>query len=329
MVCDVGKNNSDKNRMIYSWGTERRINAYSDYFRKRFGGRVQKITIDAGFTCPNRDGTCGTGGCTFCNNKAFNPSYNEPEKSIADQINQGMEFHRNRYRKATQYLAYFQAFSNTYADLAILKSRYEQALEIPGVVGIVIGTRPDCVDEKKLDYFSELAQTSYVILEYGIESLLDKTLLRINRGHDAEKTEWAIHATARRNIRVGGHMIIGLPGETREDFFRSITQLSGWPLNNIKFHQLQIVRGTVMAQEFLERPGDFMDFTMEEYLHLMGEMLEQLNPAFVVERIAGEVNPEMSLRKGWGVRYDVVLRTFEELLEKNETWQGKYFKSNN
>lgn len=314
--------------MIYSWGTARRFNAYSDYFRKHFGERVQKITIDAGFTCPNRDGTCGTGGCTFCDNDAFNPSYNAPDKSIAEQIRQGMEFHRIRYRKASQYLAYFQAYSNTYADLEVLKSKYEQALGIDGIVGIVIGTRPDCVDEVMLDYFRELSSKYYVVLEYGIESVLDKTLKRVNRGHDVAKTEWAIKETSRRNIRVGGHMIIGLPGETRDDFFTSVRLLSGWPLDNIKFHQLQIVRGTVMAQEFLERPEDFMEFSMNEYLSLMREMIEQLNPSIVVERIAGEVNPQLSIREGWGLRYDLVLRSFEDLLEESDSWQGKYYKPN-
>lgn len=311
--------------MIYPWGTQRRLNAYSDYFRKQFGERVQKITIDAGFTCPNRDGTCGTGGCTFCNNKAFNPSYNDPGKSIQDQIRQGMAFHRTRYRKATGYLAYFQAYSNTHADLPTLKSKYEQALAVPEVMGIVVGTRPDCVDKRKLDYFQELSQRCYVIVEYGIESLLDRTLERVNRGHDAEKSAWAIHETARRGIRVGGHMIVGLPGEHREDFLESAEKLSAWPLDNIKFHQLQVVRGTAMAREYLERPGDFEEFTMEGYLLLMMEILEKLNPAFVVERIAGEVVPGMGVKEGWGVRYDQVLKAFEELLEKNDTWQGKYY----
>jgi len=312
--------------MIYPWGTERRLNAYSDYFKRRFGGRIQKITIDAGFTCPNRDGTCGTGGCTFCNNKAFNPSYNDSGKAIATQILQGMEFHRKRYRKAKQYLAYFQAYSNTYDELDVLKKRYEQALEIPGIVGIVVGTRPDCVDKEKLDYFQELSDKYYVVLEYGIESVFDRTLERVNRGHNGEQSLWAIQETARRGIRVGGHVIIGLPGESRADFLESARELSQWPLNNIKFHQLQVIKGTAMAREFLEKPTDFMDFTMESYLQLMMEILEQLNPCFVVERIAGEVSPGLAQGEGWGVRYDAVLRTFEELLDKNDTWQGKFYK---
>ena len=238
--------------MIYPWGTERRLNSYSDYFRKHFGQRVQKITIDAGFTCPNRDGACGTGGCTFCNNKAFNPSYNYPEKSISDQILQGMEFHKKRYRKATQYLAYFQAYSNTYADLDKLTVLYEQALQIPGIIGIVVGTRPDCVDAKKLDFFQELSQQCHVVVEYGIESVFNRTLERVNRGHDVETSISAIEETARRGIHVGGHLIVGLPGESREDFLQAAKEVSTWPLNNIKFHQLQLIKGTAMAREYEE-----------------------------------------------------------------------------
>jgi len=315
--------------MSYPWGTERRLNAYSDYFKRNFGGRVQKITIDAGFSCPNRDGSCGTGGCTFCNNRAFNPSYNDPEKSIEAQIRQGMAFHQKRYRKASRYLAYFQAYSNTYDDLEALQDRYEQALAIPGIIGIVVGTRPDCVDEQKLDYFRELSEQTYVILEYGIESVLDNTLLRVNRGHDVAQSYWAIKETAKRGIRVGGHMIIGLPGEGREDVLESARVLSRWPLDNIKFHQLQLIRGTAMAREFRETPEDFMHFSLDSYLQLMMEILEQLNPAFVVERIAGEVSPDLALRQGWGLRYDAVLRKFEALLEVHNSWQGKYFQVDN
>ncbi|RLD56814.1 MAG: TIGR01212 family radical SAM protein [Bacteroidetes bacterium] len=312
--------------MNYTWGSERRLNTYSDYFKREFGGRVQKITLDAGFTCPNRDGTSGTGGCTFCNNKAFNPSYNDPEKSIESQILQGMKFHKTRYRKATRFLAYFQAYSNTYSSLEHMQSLYEQALKVPGIIGIVVGTRPDCVDEDKLNYFQELSLKHYVTVEYGIESVINRTLQRVNRGHDVEKSLWAVRETARRGIRVGGHMIIGLPGEDRQDFLDSGRELSRWPLNNIKFHQLQIIRHTAMAREFEERPREFVSFTLEEYLELMMEIVEQLNPSIVVERIAGEVTPGMGIRDGWGIRYDRVLQAFEDLLEKHDTWQGKKFK---
>lgn len=312
--------------MVYSWGTERRLNAYSDYFKKHFGERVQKITIDAGFTCPNRDGACGTGGCTFCNNRAFNPSYNNPEKSIADQINQGMAFHKKRYRKATRYLAYFQAYTNTYAKLEELSAMYEQALAVPGVIGIVVGTRPDCVDDAILDYFQKLSERCYVVVEYGIESVNNHTLLRVNRGHDVEKSRWAVQETASRGVRVGGHVIIGLPGESHEDFLATATELSQWPLNSIKFHQLQVIKGTAMANEYRDKPEDFQTFTLEEYLHLMMEVTERLNPEIVVERIAGEVTPGMGVREGWGIRYDGVLRAFEQLLLENDSWQGKRYK---
>ena len=312
--------------MSYPWGTERRLNAYSDYFRRHFGQRVQKITIDAGFTCPNRDGTCGTGGCTFCNNRAFNPSYNHPEKPIRDQVLQGMAFHKKRYRKASQYLAYFQAYSNTYDSLERLKSLYEQALQVPGIIGIVVGTRPDCVDGEKLDYFQQLSQRYFVVVEYGIESVFNRTLERVNRGHDVETSRWAVSETANRGIHVGGHLVVGLPGETRADCLETAELISTWPLNSVKFHQLQLIKGTPMAQEYLENPSDFLEFSMESYLQLMMEMLERLNPYMVVERIAGEVNPGMGLRKGWGLRYDAVLRAFEDLLEKHDSWQGKYHK---
>lgn len=313
--------------MVYSWGTERRLNAYSDYFKKHFGERVQKITIDAGFTCPNRDGSCGTGGCTFCNNRAFNPSYNNPEKSIADQINQGMAFHKKRYRKATRYLAYFQAYTNTYAKLEELSAMYEQALAVPGVIGIVVGTRPDCVDDAILDYFQKLSERCYVVIEYGIESVNNHTLLRVNRGHNVEKSRWAVQETASRGVRVGGHVIIGLPGEKHEDFLATATELSQWPLNSIKFHQLQVIKGTAMATEYRDKPEEFQTFTLEEYLHLMMEVTERLNPEIVVERIAGEVTPGMGVREGWGIRYDGVLRAFEQLLLENDSWQGKRYKA--
>ncbi len=311
--------------MMYSWGTERRFNAYGDYFRQLYGSRVQKISVDAGFTCPNRDGHSGTGGCTFCNNAAFTPSYNTPELSVREQIERGMEFHRTRYRKARSFLAYFQSYSNTYGDLELLKSLYEEALLVPGIIGIVVGTRPDCVDAEKLDYFRELNKQCYLTLEYGIESLFDQTLERVNRGHNVAQSVWAVRETARRGIRCGGHLIVGLPGETHEDFLETARLIAHWPLNNIKFHQLQLIKGTDMAREYMENPEDFMSFSLEDYLQLMMVLLEELSPDMVVERIAGEVNPSMALKEGWGKRYDQVLKHFEELQQENDSWQGKKF----
>ena len=311
--------------MSYPWGTNRRFNAYSDYFRKEYGERVQKISINAGFTCPNRDGKVGRGGCTFCDNRAFNPSFKDAHTSVTEQIKKGMVFHKKRYRKVKRYLAYFQAFSNTYADLEHSQKLYEEALAVPEVMGIVVGTRPDCVDEEKLDYFAELSKRCHLVLEYGIESMLNHTLLRVNRGHNVEKSRWAIEETARRGIHVGGHLILGLPGEQRSDYLHTALELADWPLDSVKFHQLQLIKGTAMAREFEKKPEDFPSFTMEEYLRLMMEIVELLPPGLVIERIAGEVTPGMGLREGWGLRYDGVLKAFEKLLEEEDSWQGKKF----
>lgn len=314
-----------KEGKIYSWGNARRYHAYSDFIRSRFGSRVQKLTIDAGFTCPNRDGTLGRGGCTYCNNDAFNPSYCEPEKSITRQISEGIEFHRGRYNRATSYLAYFQAYSNTYDDVEVLKSRYDEALKSENVIGLVIGTRPDCLDNSVLDYLSELNGKTFLTIEIGIESCYDKTLLEINRGHDFSTTVRALEEIRKRGIRSGGHLIFGLPGESREDILREADILSGLPVDQLKFHQLQIVDGTVMAARYRKDPAYFKDFELNEYLELVAAFLERLDPGIVIERIAGETVPRFNLRKSWGMRYDQVLNRFESLLEQNDSWQGKFY----
>ena len=309
----------------YRWGHARRFNSYSEYFRKKFGGRVQKLTLDAGFTCPNRDGSKGKGGCAFCNNNAFNPAYCQPEKSISIQIDEGIEFHKKRYRRADKYLAYFQAYSNTYAGVEVLKERYEEALRRDEVIGLVIGTRPDNVNPEILDYIKTLTMDYYVIIEYGIESCYNATLKRVNRGHSFEDSIRAIDMTASRGIRQGAHFIIGLPGESSEDIMAEMKIISELPINNIKFHQLQIVRNTIMAKEYLSNPEDFRIYDLDEYLELMLRILELLNPAFVVERIAGESNPGFLLSKSWGFRYEQVLKKFEQMLAREDTWQGKRF----
>jgi len=313
----------------FPWGHSRRFNSYTEYFKRNFGGRVQKLAIDAGFTCPNRDNTVGRGGCTYCDNNAFNPSYCNPDKSISLQIREGIEFHRIRYSRATKYLAYFQAYSNTYAPVENLRKIYGEALAFPGVIGLVIGTRPDCVNSEILDYLAELSRKVYVIIEYGIESCYDKTLLRINRGHDYAKTLWALEESGKRNIRTGGHIIIGLPGESREEILRETDLLSELALDNIKFHQLQIIKGTAMEKEFLNKPESFTLYELDDYLLLMKEIVERLNPAFVIERIAGEVPPPFNVNVSWSLRYDLVLRRFEQVLEQYDTWQGKLYSSRN
>jgi len=311
--------------MLYPWGHSRRFNAYPDYMKKTFGERVQKLTLDAGFSCPNRDGTKGTGGCTFCLNAAFNPSYCDPLKPITQQIREGISFHEKRYRRVSKYLAYFQAFSNTHGPLDLMIRAYEEALSFNNVIGIVIGTRPDCIDEKKLEYLSVLSKQFHVIIEYGIESVYDETLHRVNRCHTFKETSDAIFRTAEKGIQVGGHVIFGLPGESRESMMKSADILSKLPLDSIKFHQLQLFKGTVMEREYNDKPEDFNFFTEDEYLNFLVDYISRLNPKFIIERIAGETPPRYAVIRPWGPRYDQILVKFEKLLEDRDVWQGKTF----
>jgi uncharacterized protein len=313
-------------KQVYIWGHERRFNAYSNYFRSRYGSRVQKVSIDAGFTCPNRDGTKGTGGCTYCNNDAFNPSYCIPAKPVTQQIKEGIEFHKWRYDEAVSYLAYFQAYSNTYASLDVLKNLYEEALSFPGVIGLIIGTRPDCIDEEKLSFLQELAQRYYIAVEYGIESCYNKTLKRINRGHTFEDAVSAVQRTADLGINTGAHFILGLPGETRDEMLDQAKIISGLPLTTVKFHQLQIIKGAAMEKEFQNNPADFELFTWEEYLDFFIRFLERLNPAIVVERFTGEAPPRFLTGKGWGKkRSDQIVNLIEKRLQELDTWQGRSY----
>ncbi len=312
---------------MYPWGDNRRFNSYAGYIRRKFGGRIQKLTLDAGFTCPNRDGTIGTGGCSYCNNDSFNPSYCSPEKSIKQQLAEGVEFHAFRYRRVVKFLAYFQAYSNTYASVERLQELYSVALSYPNVTGLVIGTRPDCVDEEKLDYLASLAKNHYVSVEYGVESCNDITLERINRGHTFEKSLWAIDQTVIRGLNVGAHFILGLPGESVEDIIAQTKIISKLPLTTIKFHQLQIVKDTLMAKEFASNPNEFNFFTVDQYLELIVQIIERLNPNIVIERFTGEASPKTLIAPFWGkLRTDQLLVKLEKLLEEKETWQGKLWK---
>lgn len=310
----------------YIWGHRRRFNSYREYFLREFGGRVQKLSIDAGFTCPNRDGSRGRGGCTFCDNDAFNPSYCHPSKSITQQIREGIAFHEVRYRRAQKYLAYFQAFSNTYAPLARLKELYAEALAFPQVAGLVIGTRPDCIDGEKLAYFRSLAEKHYIILEYGIESCYNKTLERVNRGHTFEETKYALELTDEYGLRAGGHMIFGLPGESRAKMLAQAGTLSELPIHTLKFHQLQIFKNTPLEKEYLDNPGDFILFELDDYIEFVADFIERLNPAIVIERFAGEVPPRFLVSEGWGrIRYDEVFRKIEHRMAERDAWQGRLY----
>lgn len=325
----------------YAFPDGKRYNSFVGYFKRRYGERLQKIVLDAGFTCPNRDGKVGRGGCTYCDNAAFHPAYSTAGKSLHQQMDEGIEFHKVRYRTTEHYLAYFQSFSNTYAPLSRLRELYEEALGHPDVVGIVIGTRPDCVDEEKLDYLADLSQgkilagwsrtvasqvrtAPIVIVEYGVESCYDRTLLRINRGHDFETARRAITMTAERGLDVGAHFILGLPGESVQMMLDSCEQINSLPLRSVKFHQLQIVKGTRMEKEYAECPEDFVRFSLEEYLDFFVNMLERLRPDLFIERFVGEVPPRFVNETPWGLIRNVeLLRLLEQRLDSRATWQGR------
>ena len=312
--------------MTYPWGDTRRFNSYAGYFRRKFGCRVQKLSVDAGFTCPNRDGRLSTGGCTFCNNGAFTPSYCTPSKSIRQQIDEGIEFHRNRYRTAQRYLVYFQSYSNTYAPLERLRELYGEALSHPDVAGIVIGTRPDCVDGRKLDFLAELARERYVAVEYGIESTFDATLRAVNRGHDFACAERAVAMTAERGLAVGAHFILGLPGETDAMLLEQTARINALPLTTVKFHQLQVFRGTAMAAEYDADPSRFRFWTLDEYLDLFVEILRRLRPDLVVERFASEAPPRYHYGRNWGlIRNEQLLALLEKRLARRDAYQGEFF----
>ena len=307
-----------------------RYNSQSEYFKSKYGVRLQKLVVDAGFTCPNRDGTKGRGGCTYCDNNAFHPNYSTPDKSIGRQLDEGIEFHRGRYRRAGGYLAYFQPYSNTYAPLEKLRELYGQALAHPEVKGLVIGTRPDCVDAAKLDYLASLAKEHIVIVEYGIESCYDATLQHINRGHSWEDAVRAVEMTAGRGIATGAHFIFGLPLESREMMMAAADKINTLKIDSVKFHQLQIIKGTKMEEEFREHPDRFETFTLEGYIDFFVDFLERLRPDLVIERFAGEVPPRFVNSTPWGlVRNAELNRMLEERLESRETFQGRMYGAKN
>ena len=304
-----------------------RYNSYVGYWREHYGERLQKLVIDAGFTCPNRDGTVGRNGCSFCDNAAFHPGYSTPGKSIIQQLDEGIEFHKVRYSRAEHYLAYFQSYSNTYGSLQHLKALYEEALSHPKVLGIVVGTRPDCIDDEKLDYLQSLAENHIVVVEYGIESCYDETLRRIGRGHDFECARRAVEATASRGIPVGGHFILGLPGETREMLLEQCDAINALPLHSIKFHQLQLVKGTRIVSEFEQDSSAFLRLDLDDYLDLIVDILERLRPDLFIERVAGEVPPRFVDVPQWGLIRNVeILNRLNERLESRDAWQGRLYK---
>jgi uncharacterized protein len=305
-----------------TWGHNKRYNDFSTHFRKLFSERVQKVSIDAGFTCPNRDGTKGLGGCTYCNNKAFKPTYCDPGNSISSQIDQGVKFFEKKY-KTMRFLAYFQAYTNTYAPLKDLKRLYEEALRHPKIIGLVISTRPDTVNEEILDYFAWLTKKVYLMVEFGVESHLDRTLTAVNRGHTFPDSVRALEQTARRNINNCTHMILGLPGENRDDWLEQASTISQLPVKNLKLHQLQIHKGTVMEKQYRQNPEKFHIFDAEEYIDLVVDYMERLNPEIIIERFISQAPREILIAPRWGLKNFEFVAKLERRLEERDTWQGK------
>ena len=303
-----------------------RYNDFSGFMASHFPCKIQKISVNAGFTCPNRDGTKGYGGCTYCNNQTFNPSYCSAGKPVGQQVRDGAAFFARKYPQM-KYLAYFQAYTNTYAGLETLKSMYEEALDVENVVGLVIGTRPDCMPDSLLDYLEGLNRQTFLLVEYGIESADNDTLRRINRGHTFECAADAVERTAARGILAGGHVILGLPGETREDMIgQAEKKISALPLATLKLHQLQLVRGTKMAQEYAEHPERFRLYEADEYVDLAIDYVERLRPDIVIERFVSQSPKELLIAPDWGLKNYEFTEKVKKRMKERDTWQGKYYR---
>ena len=290
-------------------------NDFGSWIRKQFPDfRVQKISIDAGFSCPNRDGRISSGGCIYCDNRTFNPSYCDRKKSITEQLEEGKAFFARKYPDM-KYLAYFQAYTNTYDTVEHLRRMYEEALTVEDVVGIVIGTRPDCMSDELLDYLSELNKHTFLLVEYGIESANDETLRRINRGHDFACCRDAVERTHDRGILTGGHIIIGLPGEDAEESLRQAPIISSLPLDILKIHQMQIIRGTKLAEQYAQHP--FHVYTVEEYIDVIVRYIQLLRKDLVLERFVSQSPKELLVAPKWGLKNYEFTNLLNNRLKKN------------
>ncbi|GHT33385.1 TIGR01212 family radical SAM protein [Bacteroidia bacterium] len=287
-----------------------------------FPFKVQKISVNAGFTCPNRDGRKGWGGCTYCNNQTFSPEYCHTGKSVSEQLEEGIRFFSHKYPDM-KYLAYFQAYTNTYGEQEKLISLYEEALSFSGVVGLIVGTRPDCMSDELLDYFAQLSKSKFVLIEYGMETTLDRTLKRINRGHTQEESEEAVRRTAGRGVYIGAHLILGLPGETREEILHHAEVVSALPLATLKLHQLQLIRHTKMAKEYAEHPGRFYLYNIDEYIDLVIDFMERLSPDIVVERFVSQSPKELLIAPDWGLKNYIITALVDQRMVVRDAWQGK------
>jgi len=308
----------------YSWNSHRRYNAYSNHCLKKFGEKLQKVPLDAGYTCPNRDGTLGNGGCTFCNNDAFTPYYCDPLKKVSEQMKEGIAFHQKTVRKPKKYIAYFQAYTNTHGNTLDLKRNIDEALAFHDVVGFAVATRPDCMDEEKFDLLASYTPSYDVTIEMGIESCYDETLERINRGHGFEQVKELCQKASDFGISTCGHLIFGLPGESREMMLDEAQIVSGIPLDRLKLHQLQILKHTPMAGEYKEKPEDFLLFSAEGYCDFIADFLELLSPEIIIERLCSEVPPRYHEFPHWNnIKAHQITSMIENRLEERDSWQGK------
>jgi radical SAM protein (TIGR01212 family) len=305
--------------------TGKRYLDYSSFIKLNFGERVQKIALDIGFSCPNRDGSKGYGGCTYCNNATFNPDYCEPTKSIPQQLKEGVSFFDKKY-KSQKYLAYFQSYTNTYADFESLKKMYDEALSIPKVIGLVIGTRPDCITNEIIEYLSFLAKKYFISLEFGVESTNEKTLLAVNRCHTFEETKTTFELCKNKGFHLGAHLIIGLPGESKIDLMNHALEISKLPINTLKIHHLQIVKNSAMGVQYKRNPEKFDLFTSENYIDFITDFIGNLRPDIILERFISEAPKELLIAPKWRnlKNFEIVAKIDKKLVEKN-TWQGKYY----
>ena len=297
---------------------------FGDLLSNHFPYKVQKISINAGFTCPNRDGSKAVGGCTYCNNQSFSPGYGGKQKTVSQQLSEGVEFFARKY-PSMKYLAYFQSYTNTYDDVDKLIKLYEEALAYPDIVGLIIGTRPDCMPDDLLDYFADLNKRAFLIIEYGLESTLDSTLRFINRGHTYQESVEAIEKTAAKGIYTGAHLILGLPNETREQILEHANKVSKLPLTTIKLHQLQLIKGTVMAKQYREHPDWFNLFEVDDYIDLCVDFAERLNPDFVIERFVSQSPKELLIAPDWGLKnFEFTAKVLKRFGER-DTCQGRLY----
>ena len=292
---------------------------YGTWIRHRFPFRVQKISIDAGFTCPNRDGRISTGGCIYCDNRTFNPAYCQRQDSITQQLEAGKQFFARKYPEM-KYLAYFQAYTNTYASISHLRELYEEAISVKDIVGIVIGTRPDCISDELLDYLEDLNRRTFLIVEYGVESANDDTLRRINRGHSFAQSRLAIEKTHQRGILTGAHIILGLPGEDAQENLRQAPLISSLPIDILKIHQMQIIRDTRLADKFEREP--FHIYSVNEYIELIANYIQRLRKDLVLERFVSQSPKELLITPQWGLKNHEFTDLLNNYLKNHQIHQG-------